>query len=109
LKTDTRDKIIATLRKGWCQHVNAMDADGVRRMYDDPRACKVCLNGAIAKITGPGEEYSKHFREVETYIMQKRGVGLTRFNDEASNVEQVISLLMEIPCADDVACEALDR
>ena len=84
---------VERVRRGWCQHELAVDADGEAIAPDDPEAAAWCLVGAVdagvLETTGCVED-------ANAVLMRLRGGGgpLSEWNDEPGRTaEEVVERL----------------
>ena len=84
---EEKDRVIARLRRGWCQGVNALDAFGWRLGNGaDPTAVQWCVTGACQSEQVPMPQ-------------SLGGATPVAFNDTiATSVDEVIAALEAEPC-----------
>jgi hypothetical protein len=72
------DKAIALWKKGWCQQMNAQDAEGDEIEVKDKRAVKFCWAGGMQKV-GLGDYVDDFSAEANRYM----GIhNMVDFNDD---------------------------
>jgi hypothetical protein len=96
MDADTKEKIVGTLtalrallgdESRWTQGTNARDHEGDPVVWDNPNACKFCLNGGLIKVSGHkrGQDYPAHFnlaeRKLEKCADDLYGTGFVAAND----------------------------
>jgi len=90
------DAVIATLRKGWCKKLAAVNAYGDQVDARDPNACAWCLVGAVKATLDFRDGYNLLHALDE--LIKPEFECLAYFNDACNNVDEVILFLEMASC-----------
>ena len=81
------------IQRGWCQGVNAIGADGIWCLPNDPQAARWCLIGAMVAAY---PESNAHREAMTTKLIHKLGhLQFARWNDQISRTQAEVVAMLE--------------
>lgn len=92
-------RAIGLLEKGWCQRAIARDSKDCSVGALNPRAVRVCLQGAIFRCRVPALPGTCNAIADAIYLKSRSHLNITYFNDEiAKSVSEVTAVIRAAKC-----------
>jgi hypothetical protein len=97
---DTLALAAAYIEAGWTKHSYARDAEGGLASPTGAEACEWCLMGGVMAASQElydwgSDEWKQATHETWNRMRDIAGTGAVRFNDAATDKEQVLNLISE--------------
>lgn len=101
------ERVLRTVKQGWCQRAWAKDCVGETVKFNSMDACKWCLDGAILLETARDGNVSRKVSQFVQETLESLGYteGYVTYNDEIGRTQQDIVNLLERAIASARAAE----